>query len=99
MYSHYYSLAMLDVRVMWQAVCRYEGVNVSTEVLGTLAELTDNDIRSCLNTLQFLKYAVLRTCGCHHGPFLTLTTHLIQPTPLHTTPGLSLVTGACPRSL
>lgn len=67
-YSHYYSLAVLDIRVMWQAVCRYEGVNVSTEVLGTLAELTDNDIRSCLNTLQFLKYAVLWTCGAIIAP-------------------------------
>lgn len=35
-------------------ICRLENVKTDTFALMTLAELTDGDIRSCLNTLQFL---------------------------------------------
>jgi chromosome transmission fidelity protein 18 len=36
-----------------QSICRQEGLREDTHALMTLAELTDGDIRSCLNTLQF----------------------------------------------
>ena len=39
-----------------RAVCAAEGLSVTQDALQTLASLTDNDIRSCLNTLQFIKY-------------------------------------------
>lgn len=37
-----------------QTVCRAEGVRVDSGFLQALAELTNRDIRACLNTLQFL---------------------------------------------
>jgi chromosome transmission fidelity protein 18 len=39
-----------------RAICAAEGIMASRDALQTLAALTDNDIRSCLNTLQFIKY-------------------------------------------
>ena len=33
-------------------ICREEGLSVDTKVLTALCELTEGDIRSCLNTLQ-----------------------------------------------
>jgi DNA polymerase III delta prime subunit len=35
-------------------VCNTEGVSIDTQILQVLCELTNRDIRSCLNTLQFL---------------------------------------------
>jgi chromosome transmission fidelity protein 18 len=37
-----------------QSVCKAEGVRVDAGFLQALAELTNRDIRACLNTLQFL---------------------------------------------
>lgn len=37
------------------SVCRKEGLQAEQRALVALCELADNDIRSCLNTLQFLK--------------------------------------------
>ncbi|KUF93358.1 Serine/threonine-protein kinase YPK2/YKR2 [Phytophthora nicotianae] len=34
-------------------ICRHEGIKASTGVLATLCSSADNDIRYCLNTLQF----------------------------------------------
>jgi DNA polymerase III delta prime subunit len=38
-----------------QVICRAEKLNVTPDALTALAEATNNDIRSCLNTLQFIK--------------------------------------------
>ncbi|XP_019858878.1 PREDICTED: chromosome transmission fidelity protein 18 homolog [Amphimedon queenslandica] len=35
-------------------VCRREGISTTTSTLMALCEKTDNDIRTCLNTLQFI---------------------------------------------
>jgi chromosome transmission fidelity protein 18 len=35
------------------SICRQEGMREDTHALMTLAEITDEDIRSCLNTMQF----------------------------------------------
>eukprot|EP00899_Mesostigma_viride_P005430 jgi/Mesvir1/14889/Mv05494-RA.1 len=37
-----------------QAVCKAEGVRAEARALTALADVTDQDIRACLNTLQFL---------------------------------------------
>lgn len=36
-------------------ICKKEGVNVETTALSTLVQRSDGDIRSCLNTLQFMR--------------------------------------------
>lgn len=41
-----------------QRICSLENLHCRTDVLSKLAEMTDNDIRSCLNTLQFLKCVI-----------------------------------------
>ena len=38
-----------------------EGMTIARDALNALVALTDNDVRSCLNTLQFLKAQVART--------------------------------------
>ena len=38
-----------------KVICRAEGLNVTSDGLSALTDVTHNDIRSCLNTLQFIK--------------------------------------------
>lgn len=38
-----------------QLICRNEGLSITPDAASTLVRLTDADIRSCLNTLQFIK--------------------------------------------
>ena len=38
-----------------RAICRAEGLDVTAEAVSALVSLTDCDIRSCLNTLQFVR--------------------------------------------
>jgi DNA polymerase III delta prime subunit len=38
-------------------VCQQEGLPIANDALQALCTVTDNDIRACLNTLHFLKYA------------------------------------------
>lgn len=38
-----------------QTICELEGLDSDLRTLSMLAELTDGDIRSCLNTLQVKK--------------------------------------------
>mmetsp|Transcript_46222 Transcript_46222/g.76990 ORF Transcript_46222/g.76990 Transcript_46222/m.76990 type:complete len:1050 (-) Transcript_46222:217-3366(-) len=38
-----------------KSICRQEGMALDSKTLNTLCELTECDVRSCLNTLQFLK--------------------------------------------
>lgn len=35
-----------------QTICEFEGLDTDLRTLSMLADLTDGDIRSCLNTLQ-----------------------------------------------
>lgn len=44
-----------------KAICRAENLTVSGDTLRTLAAATDNDIRSCLNTLQFVRAEATRS--------------------------------------
>lgn len=39
-----------------RSICSAEGLAVSQDALQSLIALTDGDIRSCLNTLQFIRY-------------------------------------------
>jgi hypothetical protein len=41
-------------------VAAAEALPITTDALTALAAVTDNDVRGCLNTLQFLKYSVLQ---------------------------------------
>ena len=36
-------------------ICKFEGINTDARTLATLCTLADNDIRSCLNSLQFMR--------------------------------------------
>ncbi len=38
-----------------RVICRRERIETDTRALLAMCELADNDVRSCLNTLQFLK--------------------------------------------
>ena len=48
-------------------ICQKEGLAVTSDALAYLAQLTDNDIRSCLNTLQYLRAQVASTAAGLHG--------------------------------
>lgn len=52
-------------------ICGAEGMFVSIDALRHLAALTDNDVRSCLNTLQYLKAQVAVAAAAHHGAAAT----------------------------
>ncbi|KAJ3114323.1 hypothetical protein HK098_007385, partial [Nowakowskiella sp. JEL0407] len=38
-----------------QEICKWEGLKSDVRAISTLCEITDGDIRTCLNTLQFVK--------------------------------------------
>ena len=44
-----------------KAICRAENLTVTGDALRSLAATTDNDIRSCLNTLQFVRAEATRS--------------------------------------
>ena len=56
-----------------KTICRHEHVVLRADALNILCQRTDNDIRSCLNTLQFLsarsstisRDAIMHTCVGH----------------------------------
>ena len=50
-----------------KAICRLENLTVSGEALRSLAATTENDIRSCLNTLQFVRAEATRASSVHSG--------------------------------
>ncbi|KAG2224906.1 hypothetical protein INT45_010855 [Circinella minor] len=48
-------IPMLTVAKRLQQICDEEGLETDLRALCLLAEMTDGDIRSCLNTLQFIR--------------------------------------------
>ncbi|KAF8984494.1 hypothetical protein BGZ46_007861 [Entomortierella lignicola] len=70
-----------------QQICEIEQINSDTRAFGALYEMTEGDMRSCLNTLQFIKNKSLASAqtasnnpanriggGDSHGQGLTLET-------------------------
>ncbi|KAI9484496.1 hypothetical protein BDB00DRAFT_792827 [Zychaea mexicana] len=48
-------IPMLTIAKRLQEICEEEGLESDLRALSLLAEITDGDIRSCLNTLQFIR--------------------------------------------
>lgn len=58
-------------------ICSKEGLQVTTEALTALADLTDCDVRSCLNTLQFMRAQAGDRRGGKGGGDAALRSHRI----------------------
>ncbi|GMF50759.1 unnamed protein product [Phytophthora fragariaefolia] len=58
-------------------ICRHEGIKASTGALAALCSSADNDIRYCLNTLQFQSTQSRRTAK-DKSAVVTLTTGLVS---------------------
>ena len=53
-----------------QQICSTEGLRVDSRALGTLVNVTQGDMRGCLNTLQVGAPAVLRRTSCKRVSFI-----------------------------
>lgn len=51
-----------------KAIAAAEGMSLTSDAASTLVELTDNDVRSCLNTLQFIKFQAAALGGAGSAP-------------------------------
>jgi chromosome transmission fidelity protein 18 len=61
----------LTIAKRLHSICELEGLTADMRSLNALCEITDGDIRSCLNTLQFIR-----------GKSNTFTKDMIEHTPL-----------------